>query len=138
MKRYLFFKALFSGCMKFLKYILLTATLFTPAIVRAENVLDVYLKQAGGAAYGVAGDPPEPAVVIGNIIQQALILVGIIMFAVVIYAGILWLTGGGSEERITKAKNLLQNAFWGMVITAGGYVIAFFVTEKIFKAAVGG
>ncbi len=120
--------------------IILAAASFSP-VARAgsdqqqDSTVQKFLKEAGEKAYGVSGKPPEPAIVVGNIVQEALLLVGVILFALFLYGGILWMTSGGNEERVTKAKGLIQNAFWGMVIVAGAYLISFFITERVFEAA---
>ena len=126
--------------MRYLFSLSVLVLIFTPVFVARAGVIDTFLKKAGSQAYyeGSEVTPPDPAVVVGKLVQQVLLLAGVILFGIFIYAGIIWMTASGSEERVEKAKNLLQNAFWGMVITGGAYTLAFFVTEKIFKAATGG
>lgn len=115
------------------------ATLLAPQFAEA-GVIDQFMRSAGNQAYYDGADvtPPDPEVVVGRIIQQVLLLAGVVLFAIFIYAGIVWMTAAGSEERVRNARNLMQNAFLGMVIIGGAYTIAFFVTERIFQAATGG
>lgn len=101
----------------------------------AANPLTDFMTKAGDTAYGTTGGAPDLPVIVGRIVQQVILLTGVILFAIFIYAGITWMTASGSEEKVTKAKNLLQNAFWGMLITGGAYVIASFVTRVILEAA---
>ncbi len=60
---------------------------------------------------------------IGNIIQNILQFLGIIILIMIIYAGVLWLTAGGSPEKATKAKGILFNAFMGALIIGAAYAI---------------
>lgn len=121
--------------------LLFSLCLFVFPVLADASVINSFLKQAGDKAYyggnAPTDGPPSPAVVVGNIIQEVLIFVSVILFAIIAYAGVVWLTAAGSEERVSKAKDLLTNSIWGMVIIAGAYVIAYFVTERVFDAAIG-
>lgn len=66
---------------------------------------------------------------IGKIIKYLLSFLGIIFFLIIIYAGWLWMTAGGNEEQITKAKDLLKNSFIGIIIiiTAGVVSLGIFI-----------
>ena len=68
---------------------------------------------------------------IGTIIQTVLGFVGFIVFAYILYAGFLWMTAGGNEESVSKAKTMLRNAVIGFVIIAAAYSIAYFVTSNL-------
>lgn len=96
--------------------------------------LTTQLKGAGGAAYGVTGEPQSPAVIVGNIIQILLAFLGTIALILVLYGGFLWMTAAGSEEKVKKAKELLKNATIGLVIIVAAYSITYFVIEQVGKA----
>lgn len=66
-----------------------------------------------------------------TIIKTALSLVGTIFLALTIYAGILWMTASGSEDKVTKAKDIVTQAIIGLAITLGAYAITAFVTTKL-------
>lgn len=98
--------------------------------VSAESLLDQVGKQDGVPK-------TELPVLIANIIKIVLGLVGIVLVILIIWAGILWMTAGGEEKNVTKAKGMLSNAIIGLVIIVLAYTIAQFVTTQLNKA-VGG
>lgn len=69
--------------------------------------------------------------IIGTIINVALGLLGVIFLILVIYAGFLWMTAGGDDKQVEKAKKMLINATVGLVITLSSYAIATFVINWI-------
>ncbi len=68
---------------------------------------------------------------VGTVIKAALALVGTIFFVLTIYAGILWMTAAGEEEKVTKAKNIIIAAVIGLFIVMSAYAITAFVTAKL-------
>ena len=84
-----------------------------------------FAQEADLAAVGTAaGIDTETSLleIIGNIISIFLGLLGVIFLVLVIYAGFLWMTSQGSEEKIKTAKNILKNATIGLVITLAAEV----------------
>lgn len=68
---------------------------------------------------------------ISTIIKGALSLVGTIFLILSVYAGILWMTASGNEEKVTKAKDIVTQAVLGLAITLAAYAITAFVTSKL-------
>ncbi len=71
---------------------------------------------------------------IANIIRAALGFVGVVAVCFVIYAGFLWTTAGGEEEKIKKAKQVMKNALIGLVIILSSFAIAQFFISRITTA----
>ena len=70
--------------------------------------------------------------VVGNNVFRLLIgLSGSFALLMVIYGGFMWLTSGGSSERIEKGKKVLVGAVIGLIIVFGAYT----VVELILAAA---
>ena len=69
--------------------------------------------------------------IIARIIRIGLGLLGIILVAIVIYGGFLWMTAGGNEEQIAQAKKVLTNAIIGLVIILSAYAIVSFVIRAL-------
>jgi len=63
----------------------------------------------------------------GQIIGTVLSFVGVLFLILMIYAGILWMTAGGNDQIVTKAKGLLINSIIGIVIIFAAYAITAFV-----------
>lgn len=76
----------------------------------------------------------DPRIVIGRIIQIALSLLGAIAVVLVIYAGFLWMTSGGDEEKIGRAKKILKNAAIGLLIIVSSWAIVTFLLTKLTGA----
>jgi len=70
-------------------------------------------------------------VLIGKFIKLLLTLVGSIFLVLVIYGGFLWMTAGGNEEQVTKAKNMIKSATIGLAIILSAYAITYFVVSKL-------
>lgn len=68
---------------------------------------------------------------ISTIIKAALSLVGTIFLILSVYAGILWMTASGNEEKVEKAKQIVTQAVIGLAITLSAYAITAFVTTKL-------
>jgi len=68
---------------------------------------------------------------IGKIITAVISFVGVIFLILIVAGGLMWMTAGGSEEKIGKAKKLIVNATVGVIIIFLSYAIVYFVMEKI-------
>jgi len=44
-----------------------------------------------------------------------------------VYAGLMWMTAGGNEDRIKKARQILIAAIIGLVIVLSAYAITQFI-----------
>lgn len=97
------------------------------------------LRDAGVSANIAQADPgvASPGLFIARFIAQILVYVGLVFMALIIFGGIMWMTSAGNEDRVTKSKQLLQNAIIGLGITVAGYLITRFVLYIVFKAASG-
>ncbi len=63
---------------------------------------------------------------IGNAIRGVISFLGTIFFALTVYAGYLWMTAQGEEEKVTKAKKILKTSAIGMMIVLGAFSITTF------------
>jgi amino acid transporter len=74
--------------------------------------------------------------VVGIIIQAFLGLLGIIFIILIISAGFNWMTAGGEEEKVRKAKSTITNAVIGLIIIVASYAITYFVFN-VLPGAIG-
>jgi len=122
-----------------LLFILLAFTLILPLLANAQAESINMLKEAGKSAYGEAATPMESETFIGTmagkVISAFLGLLGIILLILILYGGFLWMTAGGNEEKIGKAKKILANAVIGLIIVIMAYGISYFVVTQLQKAA---
>ena len=91
------------------------------------------LTDVGDAAYG-SGGPQDLTTTIGTIISTVLGLLGIIFLILAVYAGFLWMTSQGSEEKVKKAQQILTSSIIGLIITLAAYAIADFVVGEALTA----
>lgn len=84
------------------------------------------------------GQDPNAAVPleesIGRVIKLALGFVGVVIVVIMIYAGFLWMTAGGNEDQVKKAKAWMINAVIGLVIVLTAYAISTFAVNTIIDA----
>ncbi len=83
---------------------------------------------ANAGGYSAAGSLPT---LIGNIIEVALGFVGLIVFAIILYAGFLWMTAQGNEEQVGKAKQMMSNAVIGFIIIVAAYALTSYVVTAV-------
>lgn len=69
---------------------------------------------------------------VGGVIRIAMTLVGTIFLALTVYAGILWMTASGNEEKVTKATGILKMSTIGLIIVVAAYSITTFVVTYTF------
>lgn len=75
--------------------------------------------------------------IVANIIKVSLSIIGVLMVALLVYGGYLWMTAGGEEEKITKAKQIIRNAIIGIAIVLSAYAISVFVVNRLLYATRG-
>lgn len=100
-----------------------------------ENLAGDVAKVGGYSTVGVSDTTLSESV--GRVIKVALSLVGTLFLVLIIYAGILWMTASGNEEQVTKAREIIQRAIIGLVLTLAAYGITIFVLVAITSSAGG-
>lgn len=68
---------------------------------------------------------------IGGIINIVLSFLGIIFFVLIVYAGIVWMTSGGNEQKIAQAKETIVSATIGLAIVMISYGLSVFIMTKL-------
>lgn len=76
----------------------------------------------------------DPRIIVAHVIRVMLSLMGTFFVAYSVYAGYLIMTAAGEDDKITKAKSILQQSVIGIVVALSAYSIAFFVYGLIWKA----
>ena len=93
-----------------------------------KNLSDV------GTEFGQDASGPTLQVTIGRFVKLALSFLGVVVVIIIIYSGFLWMTAGGNEEQVKKAKSWMTNAVIGLVIVLSAYAIADFAIAEVFEA----
>ncbi|MFA4845830.1 MAG: pilin [Patescibacteria group bacterium] len=88
-----------------------------------------------GSSIGTAGTSATLPELIGNAINVLLSVLGIIFVVLVVYAGFLYLTAAGEDEKVKKAKKLLTQSVIGLVIIIAAYAISSYVIDALSEVA---
>lgn len=132
-----FFPMLFSS--KNTKIIKIAVCLFIAAIavfLLSNSVLaaagpDVGLNYPAGTGLSNSQDI---RIIIAKIIRVIIGFLGVIALGLIMYAGWLWMTSEGNEEKIEQAKKLLTNAVIGLIIILASFAIASFILNSLLGA----
>jgi len=73
---------------------------------------------------------------VAEIIRIALGLLGIIFLALIVYAGFLWMTSAGNEDRVQTAKKIMVAAIIGTTIILAAYIITIFVIDSLTEVTI--
>lgn len=105
-----------------------------PTAVQAGGLGDAgrLFVETGERAYG--GQPADLGTMFASIARSALSLLGMVFVGLTIYGGFLWMTAGGSKEKVQKARDTLTQAIIGIAIVLLTRGIAEFVIQTIFGA----
>jgi len=71
--------------------------------------------------------------VLGDIILIILSSIGAVFVIFIVYAGYLWMTASGNEQKVDKSIQILKQSIIGLIVVVGAYAIAYFVIQ-IFGA----
>lgn len=119
---------------KFIGYSLL---LMSPAKLLAQNAGNDYgLRETANAAQlpGAASNR-SLAEIVGLIINALMGVLGTLLVLYLIYGGFLWMTAGGEEKQVEKAKEIIKNSIIGLIVIFLAYGIANFVITALVTAA---
>ena len=76
-------------------------------------------------------------VTIAKIIRIVIGFLGIVAVGLIMYAGWIWMTSEGNEEKIEQAKKILTNAVIGLIIILSAFAIVSFIVNSLTGATSG-
>lgn len=117
-----------------LPFLLVLTSFLLVKTVFAAGEIDVGVAQVESAINLGSSSPLQ---IVMKIIQIALSFLGFIAVVIVIYAGFLWMTSGGNEDRITEAKRWLRNGVIGLLIILSAWGIVTFVLRTLLNVTDG-
>ncbi len=71
---------------------------------------------------------------LAGIVALATGTIGVIFLVLTVYAGILWMTAAGNDEKIGKAKKFFVDGVIGFVIAMSAFSITQLVTQRVVNA----
>lgn len=115
----------------------LSAVLNAPTVL-ATNACDTSADLLGlDCVEGSGLSAQDPRTIVTRIINVALGLLGIVATVLIVYAGFLWMTAGGNDDQVSKAKSILSASIIGLVIILSAYSISRFVLSRLYSATTG-
>lgn len=72
-----------------------------------------------------------PETIAGNIINTGIGILGVVAVALVVYAGGLWITAAGNDDKVEKAKSIIKTTVIGMVVVGLAYAITLFIASFV-------
>ncbi len=122
-----------------LKNILVAAALFAlpfaPMLVTTTHAAGIDVTTKLGTVGSGAGYSAQTADsltnTIGVLIQTLLGFLGVVFLILIIYAGLLWMTAAGNEDKVKKAQGILMSSVIGLIILLSAYAISYFVISNI-------
>ncbi len=106
----------------------LVSLMALPAIVGATGINDAgavpRMDQLG------LGDA-SLSYLIQQIITVILGFLGVLAVFIILWGGFIWMTAGGEQDKVDKAKKLIVSGIIGLVIIFAAYAIASFVMTRL-------
>lgn len=126
--------------MKLFKKILLSLNIvfgfLIAKIALADELLNRLLRVQDAAKLPTTEASPQRIIL--NVLFYALGFLGLFFLVSIIYAGFVWMTSGGSEDKIGEAKKRLKNSVIGIIIVLAAFIIVWYVNDVLIKASVEG
>ncbi|PIT88637.1 MAG: hypothetical protein COU29_02595 [Candidatus Magasanikbacteria bacterium CG10_big_fil_rev_8_21_14_0_10_36_32] len=107
-------------------FILMFSILFIATPAQAAFGLEQTAQKAG---YNLGAT--SPATTVKTVVTVVLGFVALIFFALTLYAGIIWMTARGKEDKVESAKNIIESAILGLIIVGAAYAITTFVLSRL-------
>ena len=122
-------------------FTLIVFTLYVPLNCYSKNntanaaAIDLFSNSAKTTASQMGYDPQTNQLTILNqislIVNVVFGLTGVIVFVLIIYGCIFWMTAGGNDEQVKKAQKIIQRAVIGLIIVVLAYAITYFILKAI-------
>ncbi len=85
-----------------------------------------------GETYMETGEPNSIIQILSYLINIFLGFIGFIFLILIIIGGFTWMTAGGNQDNINKAKSQIKAGIIGLTIIVAAFSIAWFVTNNLF------
>lgn len=76
----------------------------------------------------------DPREIAASVIRVVLGFLGIIAVLIILYAGFLWMTAAGNDDKIATAKSMMSAGVIGLIIILAAFGIATFVMNALVTA----
>lgn len=117
--------------LQFKKFLLSISLIFLPQIVFARENAIIEGLEILEEPLGLG--TKDLRLIAADLINQAIGLLGILAVGIILYAGLVWMTAGGNDEKIAKAKKITVSGLIGLVIILTSYSLANFVLTSLLN-----
>lgn len=112
---------------KLAKFAIVAGTLGIMALPVVSHAVTTFSVESFGAQIGVGEADLKTTVI--KILNLALGLLSLVAVVMVIIGGFTWLTAGGNEEKVDKAKKIISAAVIGLIIVLLAWAVVIFVAK---------
>jgi len=105
-------------------FLLVTPTLATSVTEGLNTAAD---KGGISKSTGIPG-------MVGRVINALFGVLGVVFLAVILIGGYTWMTAGGNEESVGKAKKFILNGTFGIMVILLSYVLVFTIATSLNQA----
>lgn len=116
---------------------LAVAVIFTASFLLWKEFFSsspVFAQETGVFAENIALGTKSPVQIVVYIINWSLSILALLAVVLIIYAGFLYLTSGGNESKIERAKQILKSTLIGLLIILSAWGIALYVLRVLRDA----
>ena len=119
--------------------ICLFSILLLPQIILADTPLQIVQGglQNTAVTATISQTQTDLPTILGKAINYFFPIIGVIFLTVTLIGGYLWMTAGGNEEKVEKAKKFVMNGINGMIVIFLGYALVFVIVQAL-SGAIGG
>jgi hypothetical protein len=89
--------------------------------------LDSTAEKTGHKEQALFGDEAQLETGAGTIIAAILSFVGVIFMVLLVYGGILWMTAGGNDNQVERARKIITESIIGLIVVMLAYAISVFL-----------
>lgn len=101
--------------------------------MEGPELLKTFLGEAGFQLFALGKG--DIRLFLAGLVQVSLGTTAILFFLMMLYGGFLWLTAGGNDENISRARKILGHGVVGFIVTLSAMVITRFVADVVISAA---
>jgi cysteine-rich repeat protein len=117
-----------------MSFMLIAAFVIPHAHVLAQSAATDGLTDVGDAT-GLGAE--DPRIIVAKVIRTVLGFLGVIAVVIVMYAGFVYMTAAGNEEKVAQAKRTLLSAGIGLLLILFSFAISSFVISALTNATDG-
>jgi hypothetical protein len=89
-------------------------------------------------AAGIApplGVPEDLCTLTSNIVNLVMGILAVILFLILVWGGVTYMTAGGNDEQTTKGRKIIFDGIIGLVIVLAAYAIGRYVISSVWGNA---